>query len=65
MANELQGNINKKLLRSFTKNFMADVVVSKSVERQLVVNDFDPSTGTRQAPQTRILLFLLFASLIL
>lgn len=49
MANELQGNINKKLLRSFTKNFMADVVVSKSVERQLVVNDFDPSTGTQVA----------------
>jgi len=38
MANELQGNINKKLLRSFTKNFMADIVAAKTVERQLVVN---------------------------
>lgn len=49
MANELQGNINKKLLKSFTKNFMSDVVVAKSVERQLIVNDFDPSTGTQVA----------------
>ena len=49
MANELQGNINKKLLRSFTKNFMADVVAAKTVERQLIVNDFDPSTGTQVA----------------
>ena len=49
MANELQGNINKKLLRSFTKNFMSDVVAAKTVERQLIVNDFDPSTGTQVA----------------
>lgn len=49
MANELQGNINKKLLRSFTKNFMADIVAAKTVERQLVVNSFDPSTGDQVA----------------
>ena len=49
MANELQGNINKKLLRSFTKNFMADVVAAKTVERQLIVTDFDPSTGDQVA----------------
>lgn len=49
MANELQGNINKKLLRSFTKNFMADVVAAKTVERQLIVTNFDPSTGTQVA----------------
>ncbi|HSG92965.1 MAG TPA: P22 phage major capsid protein family protein, partial [Methylotenera sp.] len=42
-------NINKKLLKSFTKNFMADVVAAKTVERQLIVTDFDPSTGTQVA----------------
>lgn len=49
MANELQGNINKKLLKAFTKNFMSDIVVAKTVERQLLVGDFDPSTGTQVA----------------
>jgi hypothetical protein len=49
MANELQGNINKKLLKAFTKNFMSDIVVANTVDRQVLVNDFDPSTGTQVA----------------
>lgn len=49
MANELQGNVNKKLLRAFTKNFMADTVVSQTVERELIVTNFDPSTGDKVA----------------
>jgi hypothetical protein len=49
MPNNYTGNTNKKLLRSFTKNFMADVVVSKSVERQILVGDYDNSTGGQVA----------------
>jgi hypothetical protein len=49
MANELQGNINKKLLKAFTKNFQSEIVVAQTVDRQVLVNDFDPSTGTQVA----------------
>jgi hypothetical protein len=49
MANIYTGNTNKKLLQAFTKNFMADVVVSKTVERQILVGDFDNSTGGQVA----------------
>jgi hypothetical protein len=49
MANNYQSNTNKKLLQSFTKNFMADIVVSKTVERQILVGDFDNSTGGKVA----------------
>lgn len=49
MANNYQSNTNKKLLRSFTKNFMADIVVSRSVERQILVGDYDNSTGGKVA----------------
>lgn len=49
MANNYTSNTNKKLLQSFTKNFMADVVVAKSVERQILVGDYDNSTGGKVA----------------
>jgi hypothetical protein len=49
MANIYTGNTNKKLLQAFTKNFMADVVVAKTVERQILVGDFDNSTGGQAA----------------
>jgi hypothetical protein len=49
MANNYTGNTNKKLLQAFTKNFMADVVVSKTVERQILVGDFDDSAGGQVA----------------
>lgn len=44
MANEYQSNINKKLLKSFTKGFESSTVLMNTVSKQLV-NDFDPSTG--------------------
>lgn len=49
MANELQSNINKKLLKKFVPNFLADTVACRTVERQVLVNDFDPSTGDQVA----------------
>lgn len=49
MPNNYTSNTNKKLLQSFTKNFMADVVVAKSVERQILVGDYDNSTGGKVA----------------
>jgi hypothetical protein len=59
MANSLQSNYNKKLLMQFTKSFMSELTIAKSVERQVLVNDFDATTGgqvamkrpTQYAPQ--------------
>lgn len=49
MANNYTGNTNKKLLQQFTAEFMASTVVSKSVERQILVGDYDNSTGGQVA----------------
>jgi hypothetical protein len=49
MSQTYASNTNKKLLQAFTKNFMADIVVSKTVERQILVGDFDNSTGGQVA----------------
>lgn len=59
MANSLQSNYNKKLLMQFTKSFMSELTIAKSVERQVLVNDFDAKAGgqvamkrpTQYAPQ--------------
>ena len=59
MANSLQSNYNKKLLMQFTKSFMSELTIAKSVERQVLVGDFDATTGgqvamkrpTQYAPQ--------------
>jgi hypothetical protein len=59
MANSLQSNYNKKLLMSFTSAFQSELTVAKSVERQVLVGDFDATTGgqvamkrpTQYAPQ--------------
>jgi len=44
MANELQNNINKKLLKQFARSFESSTVLTNTVSKQLV-NDFDASTG--------------------
>ncbi|MEO9497706.1 MAG: P22 phage major capsid protein family protein [Vibrio splendidus] len=44
MANDYQSNINKKLLKSFTKGMESSSVLMNTVSSQLV-NDFDASTG--------------------
>ena len=44
MANELQSNINNKLLKQFAPAFESTAVAMKTTSQQLV-NDFDASTG--------------------
>ncbi len=59
MANSLQSNYNKKLLMQFTNSFMSELTIAKAVERQVLVGDFDATTGgvvamkrpTQYAPQ--------------
>ncbi len=59
MPNSLQSNYNKKLLMQFTKSFMSEITIAKSVERQVLVDQFDATTGgqvamkrpTQYAPQ--------------
>lgn len=59
MANSLQSNYNKKLLMQFTKSFMSEITIAKTVERQVLVGNFDNTTGgvvtmkrpTQYAPQ--------------
>lgn len=59
MPNSLQSNYNKKLLKQFAASFMSELTIAKSVNRQVLVNDFTPDTGgvvamkrpTQYAPQ--------------
>lgn len=58
MANELNNNTVEKMLKTFSKNFVSDSVLTQTCGKE-VVNDFDASTGdlvsmkrpTRYAPQ--------------
>lgn len=49
MANSLQSNYNKKLLMQFTKSFTSEITIAKSVERQVLVDQFDATTGGQVA----------------
>lgn len=59
MPNSLQSNYNKKLLMEFTNAFQSEITLANSVERQVLVSDFDATTGgqvamkrpTQYAPQ--------------
>lgn len=59
MANSLQSNYNKKLLMQFTNAFQSEITLANAVERQVLVGDFDNTTGgqvamkrpTQYAPQ--------------
>tara|TARA_R110000744_G_scaffold85789_2_gene167641 strand:- start:1806 stop:3086 length:1281 start_codon:yes stop_codon:yes gene_type:complete len=45
MANNFDGNIEKKIAKSFIKGFTNDRVLSKNVNTQLLDGKFTPSTG--------------------
>ena len=45
MANNLDSNVSQKVLRKFLPGFMSDLVLAKTVDRQLLQGEINPSTG--------------------